>query len=55
MSGYVYTELIFSFNAVGSELVVVNEYQKAFWKRVVGILVGIGLVVLIVVGTWLYY
>jgi hypothetical protein len=53
--GMVYSELIFSFSAVGEQYKPVNEYQKKFWKRVLGILISIGIIVLIAVFTWLYY
>lgn len=44
-----------SFNAEGKERIYINEFERAFWRRFIGILVSIFIVAAVSVGLWLYY
>jgi hypothetical protein len=46
---------MFSFHAEGYHKEVVNQYQKSFWNKVIGVLVSIFVVGASGTGLWLYY
>lgn len=55
MKSYLNTYFEMEFNLDGVEVEYLNEYQRSFWRGVIGILVSILVVTLSVIGLWLYY